>query len=364
MIINISRMKTYLLCKEKAFNLYHRRLSTEPTMNMSGGSAFHKGVALGLSTRDWQEADREMRLTLTQERLVSAPLPEEQPLWEQYEELLRAMLALYRLNYEQEQYQVVQPECEFTVPLEGTEHNCIWLHHYELQSQERGGPVPEVEEKWGAPSAEAITERRVWPPHVTPDPSCPCWQPHRFTGRADAIVMWQGALWLLEHKTTSILGQQFWDEWLLNIQPTGYIWGVGKALGIQPRGFVINAIYRPSENQLRGWNDRRKSGPSKSIVDYIKFEREAFTRTQEDLDYFEQQTKWICDEWEERMISGRWPQSNVQGSCMLYNRLCDFHPSCISHASPESLEGFLVKDDDYVEEQTQQLLQQAREVKK
>lgn len=355
MIINISRMKSFLLCKEKAFNIYHRRLSTSPTMNMSGGSGFHRGVAVGLAERDWRKAEGEMLTTFKEEMRVEGPLPEEQPLWDQQAELLRAMLALYRINYEQEKYQVVQPECEFTVELPHSGHNCIWLHHLENTSTTVG--LTRYEERWGPPSWQAILEGRVASPHGRWDHSCSCYQPHRLTGKTDAIVVWNGFLWLLEHKTTSILGQPFWDEWLLNIQPTGYMWGVKRALGIEPKGFVVNAMYRPSENQVRSWNDKRKSGPHKAAADYIKFERQAFTRTQEDLDYFERQLRWVCDEWEERIISGRWPMSNIQGACMLYNRLCDFHGVCLAHGSPESLDSFLQGEPDYVMKQQQELLQ-------
>lgn len=350
MIINISRTKDFLLCKQKAFNRYHRRLDSQPTMNMAGGSAFHKAVAVGLASRDWQKAADELMATFNEEMRVAVPLPEEVPLWQRQEELLRAMLSQYRVNYEAESYQVVQPECEFLVDVPNSHHNCIWLHHLERIS-------PGIlEDHKGPPKPQAILERRVESPHSQADPNCFCWQPHKLAGRADALVMWKGFLWLLEHKTTSILGEQFWNEWLLNIQPTGYLWGVGRALGMTPKGFVINAIYRPSENQVRSYNDRRKYGPDKSAVDYIKFERQAFTRTDEDLANFEEEIRDTCNEWEARILSGKWGKSNVQGACMLYNRLCDFHPVCLSHGSPESLDAFTQRAEDYVDVHMRELL--------
>jgi hypothetical protein len=159
------------------------------------------------------------------------------------------------------------------------------------------------------------------------------------------LVAWRNNIWLLEHKTSAILGNQFWDQFLLDIQPTTYLYGIWKSLAIRPSGFIVNALYKPSEKQVQSWTKSRGK-----VEDYVKYEREAFLRTPEDLLRCEQQYVEICDEWEERMLSGRWGMSNVRTVCLAYNRKCDFHHMCMAHDSEGTIEGFgQDKALDYVE---------------
>lgn len=371
MIINISRAKQRLLCRKKSFNTYHRGL-TEPnkSMNLVDGSAFHKGVAHGLATKDWEGAFVEAKASFIKEQEGVIQLPGTE--WQMYDHwtLCEKMIQCYADAFKDQGIQVIQPECEFEVELPGTRHNCIWIHHLELSPDVHLNTPPTTSnsmEKWGPPDPKAILEGRVKSPHywsahysqgpvIAEDPTlCKCWQPHRFVGKTDAIVVWMGNIWLLEHKTTSISGEQFWTQWRLDIQPTGYIYGIQKALNTKVSGFILNAINKPSEGQVANWNKKRKSGPDKGIVDYIGYSREAFLRSPEDLLRFEHELITLCNDWERDIVSGSFPMSPLAGICNQYNRTCEFHSMCTCHDAQSEIEALGQRRVDYVDEKLIQL---------
>lgn len=349
MILNVSRMKKFFTCRRAAFDTYHRHLSGSRSMNLVDGSAVHTGIAIGMAGKNWTQAREKARESFELNVAESNLLPEESYLKEQHWKVVERILEVYAEGYATEQYQVLQPECEFMVEIPGTEHNDIMLHWRNKEGRQI----------FGAPNSEDIIQG-VYSAHAAPDTTCKCWQPHRLTGKTDAIVVWNGNIWLLEHKTTAISGQQFWAQWMLDIQPTAYIYGIQKALGIRPRGFVLNALVKPSESQVSSYNARRKNGPNKNIADYIKYEREAFLRTEEDLARVEQTIIAVADDWEAAILKGLnrgFYMSPVPGACVAYNRLCDFHAACSAHDDANTLEALGKRDLDYVDLAGQKLVQ-------
>lgn len=346
MIINSSRAKLAKTCWRKTFNLYHRLAGGQKTSSLVDGTAFHKGVAVGLATKDWEEGLKQARVSYDQEALTSNIPPEQGYLLEDHWDLVKEMVLLYKQHYEEEEYTILQPECEFDVALPGEKHHCIWLHWYDVE---------EDKEIWGPPPADKILRHAVaYPKHDLGDihsqhEPCPCFTHHRLAGRTDAVVKWQGNIWLVDHKTSAIQGQQFWDGFELDLQPTAYIWGIWKSIGLRPRGFVINHIFRPSEAQVANWNSKRKSGSGKTEKDYLKYERQPFLRSEEDLWRFEHDIVDLCNEWERRIVEGKFPMEQTQGACLSYNRRCDYFGACKAHDNPNEFIPFGVKTPDYVD---------------
>jgi hypothetical protein len=185
---------------------------------------------------------------------------------------------------------------------------------------------------------------------------CKCYTPHRFVGKTDAVVVWMNNIWLLEHKTTAISGEQFWAQWRLDIQPTGYIYGIQKATGTRVSGFILNAINKPSEAQVSAWNKKRKYGPEKNVVDYISYSREAFLRSAEDLQRFEQELIQTADDWERDIVRGVFPHDGFANKgCQQYNRLCEYHSLCTCHDAANELEALVPRNRDYVDVKTLKL---------
>lgn len=318
-------------------------------MNLTDGSAVHHGIAVGLATKDWQSAYEAAGEKFEEEAAGSTLLEEERPMLNDHKKLVLALVELFEKGFRGEDYQIIQPECSFDVELPDTQHNCPWVHWFEMSDP--AGSEPRL----GPPPPEMILAGRVV--------KCTCrkcYVSHRLVGKTDAIVAWRNNIWLLEHKTTAIMGQQFWDQFLLDLQPTTYVYGVYRALGIRPSGVVVNALYKPSEKQVQSWA-RGKAGVG--VKDYIKYEREPFLRSKEDLERVEQQYIDICDEWEDRMFSGKWPLSNIRTVCLSYNRRCDFHGACMAHEAEGTLDSLGVRKQDYVNDKLVQIQQQIKETK-
>jgi len=355
MIVNCSRVKTAVgCCWRRGFNQYHRGVEGQRSMNLVDGGAFHEALARGFATpadKNWERALADTRPKFDEGIAAAQLMPEQSFLAERHWQIIEKMVQLYRENFQKEEYQVLQPECNFDVALPNSHHNCIWVHWWDREEQR---------DVWGPPPPDKILRRAVVRPHPSNQASnCKCWQPHRLVGKADALVKWRGCLWLMEHKTTAIAGEQFWSQWELDIQPTTYMYGIWKSIGLLPHGFVLDAIYKPSEKQVAAWNNKRKYGPPQAVTDYMGYERQAFLRTCEDLERVELQYLDACNEWERRIVEGSFPMNGIMGhGCMLYNRKCDYWTACLTHDDPKEFEALLPRPKDYVEDKRTALLVQ------
>lgn len=348
MILNISRMKSAMLCWRKTFNNYHRNLQGSRSLNLVDGSAFHKGVALGQATGDWQQALVSAQAQFDEDFEAAGFHADEEFIKDQHKAIIVKMVECYAEAFKDQGIVVLQPECEFAVEIPHTVHNDISMHWLDVDLRE---------ERWGIPDAQTILEGRVGRAHVEPDPTCACWQPHVLVGKTDGIIQMGGYIWLQEHKTTSIQGDQFWQQWHIDMQITGYIYGVHKATGMLPKGVILNAIQKPSEGQVANWNSKRKHGPPKAIKDYISYSRDIFLRTEKDLEMFEQQVICYADEWEQRILSGRFPLANVPMHCFAYNRKCDYYGLCVNHDDVSDMETLVSRESDYVDQKREELIQ-------
>lgn len=338
MILNHTRYSES--CWKRQFNKSHRRFGGGSSTSISDGAAFHAGWAHGIAKKDWVGAVEVARSSFDLEMKKVEILEAESYLLEDHWDLTRTMLQIAQENFAHEDIQIVQPECEFRVDLTDDCHNCVWLHWYYTGTDES---------MWRPPTPQEILENKVI---TCTDERCKCFTRHQVCGKVDGVYLWKGQLWIDDWKTTALGPAAFWPQWALNMQPRIYLYGLQKALGIRPKGFIINAIFRPSEAQVSNWNSKRKTGAPKSPKDYIKYEREAFAVPDEDIERARVEFIHKAEEWESRIISGHFPMSPPpqQGSCFVYNRPCEFTPLCTSHDSEEALSTYTVKPDwDYVE---------------
>lgn len=63
-----------------------------------------------------------------------------------------------------------------------------------------------------------------------------------WTGKLDLDVTLEGGEWLADHKTTSMLGAQYFQQFQNASQFIGYSWAMRQLTGRKPRGVLINAI--------------------------------------------------------------------------------------------------------------------------
>jgi hypothetical protein len=62
-----------------------------------------------------------------------------------------------------------------------------------------------------------------------------------YSGRFDMVGTIGSAVWVVDEKTSSQLGDRWRDKWSLDAQPTGYCWGL-RQYGLSPVGAIIRGI--------------------------------------------------------------------------------------------------------------------------
>lgn len=347
MLMNISRLKDYIACPKKYFNRYHENLQGARNFNLIDGGAFHKGMAHGQATSNWHAA-----VSLAKEQVTTDAAANNLDEFEALEhaELVEYLLSVAGDSWQQRGMSVVQPECEFTIPIPNTEHYDITMHWFNLH---------EGKSMWGMPDPESIRLKHVAAPHTIMDgpAKCDCWRPHYLMGRADGILLWQGAWWLQEHKTTklSLESDQFRDQWALDMQLTGYCYGIWQAMGIRPHGVVLNGIYKPSDKQVSYWQSRSKD--PKPLKEYTKFRSDIYERTEADCLRFARDFSAWLDKIEYDILHGTFLMSPLSMHCRSYNTPCDYHNMCINHDAQDYKDVLSIRQPDYVDDARTHLYQ-------
>lgn len=147
----------------------------------------------------------------------------------------------------------------------------------------------------------------------------------RWGGRLDLGVRWNKRIWIVDHKSTSMGGPSWWNEFETAPQMAGYSWAGGKLHGERIAGVIINRIVV------------RRSGTS-------EFDRRPF-----------RWEPWKLEEWRDARIrdynklaecfeTGDFPPNHY--SCITRYGKCPAHGVCT--APPKARETIL--DFDFVED--------------
>lgn len=323
MIINISSASQFQECRRKA--MYYRKDRIVPFTVADPlllGGAYHQALAHFFATDDMASAVLvgEHYYRSEYEKQAKFILKEELPLIERNSVWLQNSLVEFAKHYKSHDIQVIQPEVEFCVPLPGT------LHHDEFFHQILYPGEVNLDRPYG---------------HSCGDSRCE--QPHYFRGKTDAVVNWQGKVWLFEHKTEARTGDGYFTKFLLDFQPTGYLYGILRATGLRPSGFVLNIIKKP--------NAAFKGDPNT----VIGFEREAYVRSDADLERFARDLSSLADDYEEAFFNEKKVYLNTK-SCMNWNRRCDYMDICLNHGEYEPSRYMVRPRWDYVEKAYYEIL--------
>jgi len=74
-----------------------------------------------------------------------------------------------------------------------------------------------------------------------------------YTGRIDLPVLWNSEIIVIDHKTTSMMGDNFWSDLKVSPQQLGYCWSFEQLTGKRCRGFCVNAVRsRPAPERPKG----------------------------------------------------------------------------------------------------------------
>jgi hypothetical protein len=122
-----------------------------------------------------------------------------------------------------------------------------------------------------------------------------------YTGRIDAIVSWDGTNFIMDHKTTSVLGPTFWDDFQLSAQMIGYVWAA-RQLGYDVKGLLLDVIAgrKPTRTGTSAEYLRQRYWyPEEHVEEWLK---DVFTQIQDWLEkwsnrYFPKCTKWCIGKY-------------------------------------------------------------------
>lgn len=128
-------------------------------------------------------------------------------------------------------------------------------------------------------------------------------EPIEYGGIYDMLIDFAGKLFVVDHKSTSVMGSGYFRQFKPNNQMTGYIWAASKLSGQPVSGALINAI-----------------GIYK--VGKTKFEREITSRSQMAIDSWLDDVYTECCNIQYHKVHGHWPKRT--NACTLYG-LCEFH---------------------------------------
>lgn len=325
MIVNWSRLSNFGKCPERAWNWDHERLEQwAPELPLLQGSGFHEGVARFFARKDALDAEQAVEEKMRAELADKMILPEDKPAIEHAIKWSKLAVSKFADNYQSEPVTVLWPEVQFCVPIPGTEH-CCWEFHKRFC-----GNVP-----WQV-HQQAFELNKNSGTFI--EGEYPCFQPHYFRGKTDAVVQYLGDVWLFEHKTNSQQLENLVKRFFLDAQPTGYLYGIWKSMGVLPAGFILNVIQKPNRNA----KDQMQVG----------FAREIFQRCQEDLEDWEGEFIQQANDYErafrDRELGNPFAIVRRTTSCMDYGRACPYFSKCQRHPREALEQEFHLREDDYV----------------
>lgn len=113
-----------------------------------------------------------------------------------------------------------------------------------------------------------------------------------FTGRIDAVVNWDVPM-VLDHKTTSMEGQSFYDDFKISSQMLGYTWAC-RQLGYPVQGLVLDAI---------AWRKPTKTGKGTT------FQRQRYYYSDDQIAEWKKDTFAHITDFLEHFCKGYFPKS-------------------------------------------------------
>jgi len=157
--------------------------------------------------------------------------------------------------------------------------------------------------------------------------------PVYFTGRIDLVVRWNGAIYIVDHKTTSWIMGKVAESLMMSDQATGYVALWNAKHPMQPASETIYNIIKV---------DKGHGDAQKELV------RPLVTRTQNDIDSFLLDIAETSREVQQKLTKKTARFVQDRNACYLYNSNCAYSDLCMG-ASPEGLIGISYKIDDGME---------------
>lgn len=133
-----------------------------------------------------------------------------------------------------------------------------------------------------------------------------------WTGRIDIILSDSNALWITDHKTSSIGGETYYEDFRLSSQTVGYAWAAQKILGVPIAGLILNALIIKR--------------PTMKVSNNTELDRRSYHYSQDRLVEWELNAKDLVSEFVSKLVNGYFPQKTKW--CMGKYGKCPYHSNC------------------------------------
>lgn len=198
---------------------------------------------------------------------------------------------------------------------------------FQLLVDKDGKPL--VELSFGLPLAVYDTESGILRPWTGVA------SPHEikivYSGKIDLPIVQEGNIYIMDHKTTSMLGNMFWDEMRMSSQQRGYVWSFEQLTGKRLHGYYINAIRTkvPPQYVLDGKPSRSGKALTPESWWNESLQRERFLLQPGEGQAWLANTLDLIDEFFFHYRRGYMPQKTkwcaFYGRCPYYE-VCQLHP--------------------------------------
>lgn len=163
-----------------------------------------------------------------------------------------------------------------------------------------------------------------------------------YFGKVDGLVRDEtGNLWILEHKSTYSIDQNYLSKTKLDGQITKYMLMVREVFGVVPDGVIYNIVCRPRKYQRKGEStdhylerctEEYRTSPKSYMARHKAF------RNPEDLSRAQDNIDRMIDEIEEARDLDFWVRNT--GVCYMRQRKCPYTTICKQGLTPQVLSGF------------------------
>lgn len=156
-----------------------------------------------------------------------------------------------------------------------------------------------------------------------------------YVGKIDLPVEWDGQLWIMEHKTTSYIKSGYFDQFMLDKQPTGYVLAAEAYLERPCIGCIINV--------LEPWKELvRPTAKSKQPFDH--FVRYPLTKSKEHKERFKLNVQRIVRDIEWCKENDEWYEAENKNVCVFYQRKCPYFDLCFYGENERILSQYKVEE--------------------
>jgi hypothetical protein len=181
-----------------------------------------------------------------------------------------------------------------------------------------------------------------------------------YSGRIDLVAQSERGVFVLDHKTTSMLGDTFWQDMAVSDQMRGYCWALRESdqTKVEPTGYIVDAICTRESITRAVYDDlvgdfvmvAEGGKPSKSKAVPVELERRTFYTKEPPKQLEEWHTNFMMktEVWLWMLRKGRFPM-NRANHCVGRYGLCDYYSVCeLPHAQrADALASGAFKDNEW-----------------